>query len=304
VRANTIIAGVEKAGTTSLFVSLAGHPQVSPASVKETRYFSPLISGVEPEPVAVYDAYFAEAGDQPIRLEATPRYCTGGRAVAERIDTVCGPTTRVIVVLRDPVARFVSFFNFQKARLRVPEELSIGEYLARSKAMTDDDVRDASEHPWSAFRSGCYAEWLPAWRAVFGERLQVLYFDDLTATPDVVLRDVAAFLGIDPDGYASYDLASENRTTAYKRAGFQRVALALNDRLERFFRRHYKLKDRLRALYYRVNGRAGTSSAVPDAVHAELVAAYVEPNARLREQLEAIGVSRLPEWLDAERASA
>ncbi len=301
--ANTIIAGVEKAATTSLFVSLAAHPEVAPASVKETRYFSPLIYGAEPEPLAVYEEYFAEAGDRPRRLEATPRYCTGGRVVAERIDAVCGPGTRVIIVLREPVERFSSFFTFQKARLRLPEDLTIDDYVVRSLAMSDDDLHDPEQHAWTAFHSGCYADLLPGWRDVFGARLQVLFFENLMAAPDAVLRGVAAFLEIDPDAFASYELASENRTTAYKRAGFQRVALALNDRLERFLRRHYKLKDRMRSLYYRVNGRAAGSSEMSDTARAELVAAYAEPNERLRAQLEAMAVE-LPDWLSTSRASA
>ena len=303
MRANAIIAGVEKAGTTSLFVSLTGHPAVAPASVKETRYFSPLIYGEDPAPVETYEAYFADAGDRPIRLEATPRYCTGGAAVATRIEAVCGPATRIIIVLRDPIARFSSFFTFQKARLRLPEDLPVEEYVARSVALSDDDLRDPANHPWSAFRSGCYADWLPAWQQVFGARLLIVSFEELTAHPEVVLREVARFLAIDPDGFESYELASENRTTAYKRAGFQRFALAVNDRLERFLRRHYRLKERMRSLYYRVNGRAATRATMPDAVRAELTRSYAEPNERLRAQLEAMRVP-LPGWLTSARATA
>ena len=299
MRANAIIAGAEKAGTTSLFVSLAAHPEVAPASVKETRYFSPLIAGAEPADVATYDAYFADAGDEPVRLEATPRYCTGGRAVAERIEAVCGPTTRVILVLRDPVARFASFFAFQQARLRVPEDLSVAAYLERSLALSPEQVRDPANHPWTALSSGCYAEWLPDWYQVFGDRLLVLFFEHLTAEPESGLRAVAAFLGIDPDAFTTYELASENRTTAYKRAGFQRVALAVNDRLERFLRRHYRLKDRMRSLYYRLNGKAATRGALPEAVRTELERSYREPNQRLAAQLLAMGCRDVPDWVES-----
>ena len=297
MRANAIIAGVEKAGTTSLFVSLAGHADVAPAAVKETRYFVPLLYGAEPEPVAAYEAFFADARERSVRLEATPRYFTGGRAVAERIDAVCGPTTRVIVVLRDPVTRFSSFFTFQQARLRIPEELTIEDYLDRSAAMCDDELGKAASHPWSAFRTGCYAEWLPVWHEVFGDRLEVLFFEQLIARSEATLRGVAAFLGIDPDGFESYELASENRTTGYKRARLQRFALAANDRLERFLRRHYKLKSRIRALYYRINGRAAARSELSDAVRADLVDRYAEANRELAEQLRAMGVSDLPVWV-------
>jgi hypothetical protein len=304
VRANAIIAGVEKAGTTSLFVSLAGHPEVAPASVKETRYFSPVIYGQQPEPVAAYEEAFADAGDEPIRLEGTPRYITGGGAVAEAVESVCGPSTRILMVLRDPVERFASFFTFQQARLRLPVDLTVEDYLARSVALTGDELRDPANHPWTAFASGCYADFLPAWHDVFGDRLHLEHFEELTAHPETVLRRVAEFLGIDPAGFESYELASENRTTAYKRAGFQRVALAVNDRLERFLRRHYKLKDRMRAAYYRINGRAATRSSLPVAVRDELVQRYTEPNARLRAQLATMTTLPEPEWLATASSSA
>jgi hypothetical protein len=294
-----IIAGVEKAGTTSLFVSLAGHPDVAPASVKETRYFSPLIWGSGPEPVSVYEGYFADAGDRAVRLEATPRYFIGGKAVAEGISAVCGPDVRVIVVLREPVARFSSFFAFQKARLRIPEELSVEEYLDRSDAMAEDEFGDPANHPWSGVRGGRYADWLPAWHDVFGDRLQVLFFEQLTTEPEKVLRSVAAFLGIDPEGFPDFELASENRTTAYKRAGFQRFALAVNDRLERFLRRHYRLKERLRAAYYRVNGKAAARGSLPDAVRSDLERRYREPNQRLAAQLRAMGCTDVPDWVES-----
>ena len=54
--ANTIIAGVNKAGTTSLFVSLSGHPEVAPAAVKETKYFLPPRWDQHVGPRSVYEA--------------------------------------------------------------------------------------------------------------------------------------------------------------------------------------------------------------------------------------------------------
>jgi len=294
--ANAVIAGVEKAGTTSLFRALSEHPQVAPSSVKETRYFQSVLYGQPLEPVSVYEAYFADATTEPIRVEATPRYFYGGRPVAESVRDVLG-TPKIVVVLREPVARFLSFFEFQKARLRIPAALTASEYLARADAMNDEDFRDPANHPWYGFRGGCYADWLPAWRDVFGADLETLFFEDLVDDTPATLRSVARFLGIDPDAYVSHELADENRTTAYKRAGFQRLALGVNDRLERFLRRHYRLKERLRSLYYRFNGAAQRKESIAPAVRDELCRRYAEPNVRLAEQLRAMGVSTLPAWL-------
>jgi hypothetical protein len=295
VRANAIIAGVNKAGTTSLFVSLSGHRDVAAAAVKETRYFLPARWGRPLEPSSVYDEYFSDARDAKIRLEATPSYFYGGTEVADAMLEVCGDRLRVIVVLREPVSRFWSFFNYQKARLRIPEDMTGDEYLERSDGLDDSDFRDPDNERWFAFRGGCYAEWLPQWQDRFGSRLGLVWFEDLMNEPARVLREVATFLGIDPDGYESLELASENRTTAYRRAGLQRLALQANDRLERFLRRHYGLKERLRAWYYRVNG-SQRRERIPSTLRATLADRYIEPNARLREQMSALH-HPMPEWL-------
>ncbi len=299
MRANAIIAGVNKAGTTSLFVSLASHPDVVPASVKETRYFLPARWRQGLEPVAIYESYFSDAPPAArVRLEATPSYFYGAESVIDAMRNVCGDDLQVIVVLRDPVVRFWSFFTFQKARLRIPEDLSAEEYLERADAMSDADFAVADNERWFGVRGGCYADWLPAWHTAFGPRLRVEFFEHLMAAPDRVLHDTAEFLGIDPGAFPSTSLASENRTTGYKRAGFQRLALGFNDRFEKFLRRHYGLKERLRSVYYRLNGTARREQ-MPVAIRALLTERYVGPNQRLAAQLAEMGVTDVPPWCAA-----
>ena len=102
-------------------------------------------------------------------------------------------------------------------------------------------------------------------------------------------------LGLDPTRFPPGALSSENRTTGFKSKRFQRVALAGNDRLERVLRRHPDTKHKLRAFYYRLNGRA-IDEQIPDRVITELAARYEEPNARLARQLDDAGIRR-PAWL-------
>lgn len=296
--ANTIIAGVNKAGTTSLFVSLQAHPEVATSSVKETRYFLPARYGQPLEPPSVYESYFAAAGDRPVRLEATPSYFYGGAPLVARIVDALGSDVRAIIVLREPVSRLVSFFTFQKTRLRVPEEMTLAEYLGVADRLTDAAFADPANERYFGFRGGCYADYLPAWVDAFGPRLRVVFFDDLVSRPEIVLQEVATWLGIDPDAFPAPDLSSENRTTGFRFRAFQRAALFANDRLERFLRRHPALKQRLRAAYYRVNGRAARE-AVPQAVRAELEERYREPNQRLAGQLSDAGVTEVPGWMPA-----
>lgn len=296
-RIDAIIAGVNKAGTTSLFVSLSTHPDIAPSSIKETGYFLPARYGAPLPPAAEWDAYFAAAGDRPVHLEATPSYFYGGAAVAEAMrERLVEP--HAIVVLREPVSRAISFFTYQKIRLRFPADYPITDYLAAADHLTDADFQDPDNEKYMAFRGGCYAEFLPGWLDVLGtEHVRVVDFQRLVGDQVTTLHETAAWLGLDPARFPADAVSSENRTTGYRSKGFQRLALAGNDRLERLLRRHPELKRRLRAFYYRLNGRP-TEEQIPESVRSELAARYRAPNAKLAQQLEAAGIA-LPGWLTA-----
>jgi hypothetical protein len=263
--------------------------------VKETRYFLPARWGQPVDARAVYQTYWDHADGAPVRLEATPAYFSGGRALVSTVREVCG-APKIVVVLREPVSRLLSYFAFQQARLRIPETMTLDEYLAQADARSADDFHDPDNEVYFGARGGLYADYLPDWTSEFGADLLVLFFDDLMARPAATVARTATFLGIDPAALGDAGLSSENRTTGFRSSGFQRVALDVNDRFEPFLRRHHALKRRLRSTYFRLNGRplpVRASHAERDA----LVARYVEPNARLAAQLAAFGVTDLPTWL-------
>ncbi len=297
---HVVIAGVNKAGTTSLFASLSEHPDIAPADIKETRYFLPARYGKPLAPRATYEGYFASAPAGAVHLEATPSYFYGGRAVARVIDDML-PDPRIVLVLREPVSRAISFFRYQKVRLRFPEDLPFTEYLAAADRLVAADFQDPANERYMAVRGGCYIDDLPAWLGQYGtERLRVVYFEDLVADPLTPLRDLAEWLTLDPDGIAG-DLSSENQTTAFKLRTLQRIALFGNDRSERFLRKHMGLKRRLRNLYYRVNGQR--AEAIPESVRLDLAERFREPNARLAAVMLAHGIP-LPSWLEVPARSA
>jgi hypothetical protein len=157
---------------------------------------------------------------------------------------------------------------------------------------------------WFGFQGGVYADWLGDWIDAFGDDLLVIYFEHLVGNPAATLRRVAAHLGIAPDAFPVADLSSENRTTAFRVRSFQRVALALNRRLEPFLRRHHGVKVRLRRLYLAVNAKPVTLGVTAEARRA-LEERYREPNARLAALLRRSGRGDdLPEWLRTSATTA
>jgi hypothetical protein len=295
-RVDAIIAGVNKAGTTSLFVSLSEHPDVVASAIKETRYFLPARYGESVEPTSVWTRYFAAAPERPVRLEATPSYFYGGAAVARAMAEVL-ERPRIVLVLREPVARAISFFEYQKVRLRFPPELGLEEYLAAVDALGDAVGADPETEKYMAVAGGRYADWLPEWWDVLGrDAVKLVWFEDLVTDGATVVRDVAAWLGLDPDRLAAPGLRSENRTTAFRHARLQRFALWCNDTAERWLRRAPGFKRWLRSIYFRVNGKARTGPEVSEATRAALARRFDAPNARLAALLDDAGIAR-PPWL-------
>jgi hypothetical protein len=294
---DVLIAGVNKAGTTSLFVSLSEHPRVAPSAVKETRFFLPARYGKPIPPADVYDSYFTVTPQTQVRLEATPSHFYGGAPLARAIDQTL-PDARIVVVLREPVARTISFFQYQKTRLRIPSDQTIEEYLAHAATLTDADFQDPANERYFAVEGSRYADFLPGWLEVFGsERLRIIDFDDMTRDTGKVLRDAATWMGIDPLLLPADALSSENRTMAYKSRRMQKVALGVNDRFERVFRRYPGVKRRMRGVYFKLNGQS-PGSRIDDEVRDELAARFRGPNQVLADQLRGAGFS-LPAWVAA-----
>ncbi len=293
---NLIIAGVNKAGTTSLYAYLGQHPQVGASAVKETCHFLPLRYG-EPMPrIEDYRAQFAGVVDKPVRFESTPGYFYGGQSLIDGLTGALGDDLRIVLIFREPVGRLVSFFNFKKSTLELPADLTLAEYVDRCRAMGTDALRERANNPWFGLEGGRYSEYLMPWIEAFGDRLKIVFVEDLRHDPRGVLRELFTFIGVDPDQGDRVDLNIENKGTDYRFAGVQRIALSLNQAGERFWRSHPRIKRSIRRVYYALNGRAFERE--DDRETLESLRRFYEPyNTRFADQLREAGYENLPEWL-------
>ncbi len=66
--ANLIIAGVNKAGTTSLFYYLSAHPEICGSKDKETCYFLPLLYDQQVAPISEYEKQFSHCESERYRI--------------------------------------------------------------------------------------------------------------------------------------------------------------------------------------------------------------------------------------------
>lgn len=292
---NLVVAGVSKAGTTSMFHYLGQHPDIGPADVKELRYFNPLRYGDPVAPIETYTAHFKGCEHHRYALEATPGYFYGGRPLAHGMQETC-PDVRVLVSLRSPTDRCWSWFGFVKSRSRIPRDMTFEAYLDRCEELHRAGVDDRVENqPFWGLGGGCYARWLDAWTEELGDRFRIVFFDDLSADPRTVVTSVCTWLGLDTEPVAGFSFAIDNKTEQYRIEKLQTMAVNVNRRAERFFHQHQNLKRMLRRSYYGIN-RAPSAPTMPTASRARLDAFYRLHNARLAQQLAPLGLSLPPSW--------
>jgi hypothetical protein len=294
---NLIIAGVSKGGTTSLFRYLAQHPDICPSTIKELRYFEPVRYGEPLGPIESYARHFGHCTGQRYRMEATPSYFGGGRPVATAMHDSLDDDARVLVCLREPVQRCWSWYQFVRGRGRIPKAMGFETYLDACEELHSAGLDGRRENqPYSGLLGGCYDEWLQAWQELFGERLHVLFFDDLVADPRSAVVATLRWLAVDERPAADFKYTVENRSVQYRSRPVLEAALFLNRRAEQFFARHGGLKRVLRSAYHVVN-RDPATEVLPPAARDRLAAFYAPHNAGLAAALRSAGIGDVPDWL-------
>jgi hypothetical protein len=300
--ANLLLAGVGKAGTTSLYWYMSQHPDVCPSTIKEPRYFLPLsmadadASGAL-EPVSVYAAAFSRWKGERFRMEGTPHYFHGGANLISGVRRVLDDP-RIVIVLRDPVGRAVSIFRFAQSMLLIPGSESFAEFIDKALALDRSgelQVRETRPY-WSAVHGGRYHTFTADWLQAFDDtRLRFVFFDDLVDSPVGTTAELCRWLDLDESHVQKFRFSRENRSVPYRLRTLQRLALAVNG--EHFLRNHRRIKGPLRSLYYRINGRAADAEEIDAAIIERLHAEFAPDNRRLAAQMTGRGYTGLPRWL-------
>ena len=224
-----VVIGVQRAGTTSLFRDLKQHPQVIGAATKEVHYYDYNHGKGQ----RWYRSHFPtrralarNPGQPPVTGEATPNYLFHPHApwwVAAEL-----PEARLVVMLRDPVARAHSHWKLNR-RIGL-EELSFEEALDREEERIAPDRRRLAGEPeyaaydlfhYSYVARGEYAEQLERWfAAVPRDRFLVVDSETMDRRPDETFAAVTDFIGVErwrppsfshAHGSTGSDLAEETR---------------------------------------------------------------------------------------------
>ena len=193
-----VILGAPKSGTTSLAAYLAGHPSVWLHPLKELHFFDNHWSLGE----VWYRSQFPPLRSPGLlRLEATPDYLQHPQA-PQRMHTLM-PETRLIVLLREPLDRALSWIRHMRSLigLQGDSEMLLREEAEQLEAMTAEQLAELGWFRPNALSGSLYDQQLRRWLAVWpASQLLLLRFENLAMHPEVVLRRCLAFLDLDIEG--------------------------------------------------------------------------------------------------------
>lgn len=212
-----IIIGGQRCGTTAVNRYLWEHPNVIPAMYKEVHFYDVGYDRGLPWylghfPTARYRSHVASRrGGVALTGEATPYYLFHP-LVAERLAQTL-PDTRLIVLLRDPVARAISHYHHERKlgveTLGLVDALEAeDDRLAGEEArLVDDPTYTSFAHQHFSYKArGRYAAQLARWFDQF-PREQILIVDAnaLFEDPAREFERVTSFLGLPTVTRASFE---------------------------------------------------------------------------------------------------
>lgn len=300
--ANFIIGGTEKAGTTSVFTYLSAHPEVCGSHVKETDFFRKTYSGNREADLPAYGAYFDRCRDDTkILMEASPGYLGEGASVAPRIHGLV-PDAKLLFILRDPIDRLYSSYQFHVARLDIDQSIDFGTYVERcirfDAGQADAPSLGIGEWYLRTLGFGRYADNLEHYLRLFSRaQIKVMFFEQLNEDVTGFMREVSEFLGIAPDFYSNYEFKKVNVTFSGKSKLLHWLAVRINEKAEAILRQRPELKQALVKLYKAVNQKQEGYAPMDAQVRAKLERYYEPSNQKLVAMLPAGG--KLPPWLSA-----
>lgn len=301
-----LVAGAGRSGTTGLVEGLRTHPGVFITDPKEPHFFA--LHGTRADfqapgdeatinRVAVTDrqAYLAlyAGADQPCRGDGSVSTLYNyQRAIPAVLEM--NPDMRIAIILREPVDRAFSAFQYMRARGFEPEESFLPAFEAEGARM-----QAGWHHLWHYESMSRYAEAVSAFLASFpSEQVGIWFYDDLQADYEGTIGEVLRFIGAPPAPGEGAGVPRVNISGTPRSATAHRViwAATRNEAVRRNVKRFTS---------YRVRELVRRAALRPDGVDLRtrrLLAPRFEADLhQLRGLLEPHVPRGLPAWLSAAR---
>lgn len=267
---NFFIVGAPKAGTTSLYHYLDGHPDIYMSNPKEVNFFSSeeierqklYYKDFKVLSLEGYGKLFFQANGRKAIGEASVSYLFY-REVPLKIKKLV-PDAKIIILLRDPAERAFSHY-LMDLRLGYTD-LDFYDIVFRSPQNRGRKIETFyQQYVELGFYYGQVGRYIDEFGA---SNVKVILSEELRENGPEVIRDLYVFLGVDESFQP--DVATEHNSFTMPRNGFVKLFYtsdpvrkvfrsALPEKLQSFFRKNLftgiqpnmsdKVKTHLRALY-------------------------------------------------------
>jgi hypothetical protein len=193
-KADFVIAGAQKAGTSALASYLNEHPEIGLADCKEVHFFDreKYFHRCKP-PYSLYLSHFSNVLSRKCIGEATPSYLYW-RPVPQRLRDY-NPSLKIIAILRNPIDRAYSHWNME--REKKVELLSFGDAL--NAELTRAREAHPNQHRCAYIYRGFYAEQLERlWTCFPKSQTLILRNENLRNNPLLMMNEICRFLDVRP----------------------------------------------------------------------------------------------------------
>ena len=201
---NFLIVGAAKSGTTALYHYLSQHPEIFLSPIKETNFFAQKGKKVDYKgpkdnntthkstitEISDYQNQFSAVNNEKAVGEICPSYLyfeDASRNIKEHI-----PEVKIIVILREPVARAFSAWVHLTRDDR--------EYLTFKEALLEEESRINNNWAeiWHYLAKSRYYNQLKRYYDLFSkEQIKVFIYEKFKDNPIKVYSEICDFIGVD-----------------------------------------------------------------------------------------------------------
>lgn len=214
-KANLLIVGAPKCGTTAWFEYLSSHPDIFFPPAKEDCYFAldlPNFRFVRSE--AEYSKLFADSGSAKIVGEASAMYLFSTAAAAAIQEY--NPEAKILIFLRDQEEYLPSLHNqFLREFSEEIEDFQIAWRLSGRRPSETIPPGCLEPRTLDYAAMGRFCEQVGRYFDAFpAEQVRVIRFRDWTANPRATYLEILEFLELEDDGRS--DFPRVNPGTTYR----------------------------------------------------------------------------------------
>lgn len=220
-----IVAGTNKAGTTSLYNYLSYHQQIIPAAKKQTDYFLhpayPLIKSSKKTKVKSFLQHFqldSLDNKNNYLMDVSPDYMYDKSVIDSIKSELDANHIKLLFILRDPIERLISWFQYGKQIGELNQEVNFEEYLALQEEKLENHIT------YCAQKTGKYAEFIQPFFDNFPrENIHICFFETLKNEPSLLMNELCDFLKINSEVYKNYNFTISNKTVKVKSKYFNNL---------------------------------------------------------------------------------